>query len=380
MSDLTFWQANCHLSGEGLAREHGGDGGNWRKKRNKAMEEYPDLPWRIDQRQRKADPGLTAFLAKGRTAEEIAAQGFALDDARNVDGYDLFETRNHLQQLTYLLLPKLRKGLKLKPPIWSHRWAVDDDGTPQPYLMIQMPDTKWDKIKVVPLADIHYGAAASMTDKLREYVNWIATSPNTFCFLNGDIMENAHGDSCKGVAIYEQEVRPASQVEQMAEILAPIAHKILWAIPGNHEDRSRTRDYDPLERLCEQLHVPYSYEPIFVDLLWKGTPFSFHAQHGRAGGQTKGGKMNAAARPQEMQEFVMFTVMAHVHDGDVSRNTRICRDRVNFRLELKKQYIIICPSFFRYFGSYASKAGYKPGSYGAINIDLFANGDYHANA
>jgi hypothetical protein len=119
---------------------------------------------------------------------------------------------------------------------------------------------------------------------------------------------------------------------------------------------------------------------VFVDINWKGNVFTFHDQHGRAGGQTKGGKMNAAARPQEMQEHVMFTIMAHVHDGDVSRNTRICRNRVDFCLELKKQYIIICPSFFGYFGSYASKAGYKPGSYGSINCDLFANGDYHANS
>jgi hypothetical protein len=166
----------------------------------------------------------------------------------------------------------------------------------------------------------------------------------------------------------------------MVEILSPIAHKILWAIPGNHEDRSRTRDYDPLERLCEQLEVPYSYEPVFVDILWMGNVWSVYDQHGRSGSQTNGGKINAAARPQEMQEFVNFTIMAHVHDGKVDRNERLIRNRTDFRIEFKRQYIIICPSFFGYFGSYASKAGYKPGSYGSINFDLFANGDYHANA
>ena len=315
------------------------------------------------------------FMSKGRTIWELNDEGYNLDAP---EGYDLFETRNHNRELVYLLLPKVEKA-SIQPKTWTYRWAKDTDGTWQPYLMVQLHN-KGDKVKVVPLADVHYGSNACMVDKFREYVNYIAQNDNVFCFISGDLFENAHGDSCKGVALYDQEVRPKTQVEDMVEILSPIAHKILWAIPGNHEDRSRTRDYDPLEYLCKQLEIPYSYEPIFVDLLWKGNVFSFHDQHGRAGGQTKGGKMNAAARPQDMQEHVMFTIMAHVHDGDVSRNTRICRDRVNFRIEFRKQYIVICPSFFGYFGSYASKAGYRPGSYGSINMDLFENGDYHANA
>jgi len=371
-----YWAKYAPMSSRELEPVLGLDGGSVRRLIRKAKEEYPDLPWRT---KTETPEALIRFLSRGCTEAEIVAKGYTLSDARKVEGYDLFETRNHDRELVYLLLPKV-KDVPRKPAIWSHRWAVDTDGSPQPYLMVQMPSTKWEKIKVVPIADVHYGASASMVAKFREYVNYIATHENVFAFIGGDLFENAHGDSNKGVSIYEQDVRPASQVEQMAEMLSPIAHKILWAIPGNHEDRSRSRDYDPLERLCDKLNIPYSYEPIFVDLLWKGNVFSFHDQHGTCGGQTKGGKMNAASRPQEMQEHVMFTIMAHVHDGDVSRNTRICRDRVNFRLEFRKQYIIICPSFFGYFGSYASKAGYKPGSYGTINMDLFPNGDFHANA
>lgn len=320
------------------------------------------------------------FLSKGRTVDELQAKGYTLKDLE-VDGYDLFETRNNRYELTYLLLPKVDVELDILPKNWTYRWAVDpENGKRQPYLMIQLPDTNWDKVKVVPLADVHFGAEACLITKFREYVNWMEKHPNVYGFLSGDLFENSHGDSNKGLSHYEQSIRPKDQITQMAEILAPIAGRILWGIPGNHEDRSRTRDFDPMERLCEILHIPYSYEPVFVDVLWKGNVYSFHDQHGTAGGQTKGGKMNAAVKPQKMQEFVMFTIMAHVHDGDVSRNTRICRNRVEFYLEFKKQYIIICPSFYGYFGSYASKAGYEPGSYGAINIDLFPNGDYHANS
>lgn len=388
---VPYWlsQDFCREHGQkgaaALSREFDGSPSTWRDRRANMSRLFPALVPLKDTQGRTVgdttpDPSaMVKFLSRGRTEAEIAAKGYTLDEARSVPNCDLFETRNQYQELVYLLLPKIAT-VPLQPKIWSHRWATDTDGTPQPYLMVQMPDTAWDKVKIVPLADVHYGASAAMVTKFREYVNYVATNDNVFACICGDLLENAHGDSCKGVAVYEQDVRPASQVEEMCALLAPIAHKILLAIPGNHEDRSRIRDYDPLERICERLEIPYSYEPVDVDVCWKGTPFSFHAKHGNTSSNTKGGKMNAAARPQKFHEHVMFTLMAHVHDGDVARNTRICRDRVNFRLEFRKEYVVICPSFYGYFGSYASKAGYEPGSYGSINMDLFANGDYHANS
>ena len=366
-----MWDEHPEWSSRKWAEVTGEDSANVRAKIRRWGGRQPTDP----------NAALMKLLGKARTEAEIEAAGFTLATARKVEGYDLFETRNERFELVYLLLPKVVERIDYKRRSWAHRWAVDEAGNPQPYLMVQLPDSKWDKVKVVPLADVHFGATACMVEKLREYVAWIAENDNTFCFLNGDILENSHGDSNHGTSHYESDVRPRDQVTEVARILAPIAHKILWAHPGNHEDRSRVRDYDPLERVCELLGgIPYSYEPVYADVLWRGNVFSFHAKHGNTGSQTKGGKMNAAMRPQKFQDFTMFTVMSHVHDGDVSRNTRICRDRENFRLVFRKQYTVITPSFYAYFGSYGSKAGYEPGSYGSINMDLFPNGDYHANA
>lgn len=47
-----WWNDNCHLSGEELARKHGGDGGNWRRRIRKARRKYRELPWRDDPRQK----------------------------------------------------------------------------------------------------------------------------------------------------------------------------------------------------------------------------------------------------------------------------------------------------------------------------------------
>jgi hypothetical protein len=315
---------------------------------------------------------LIKFMSKGRTEIEMAEQGIALSDL-NVKGYELYTTRNTFGEPMHLLLPAITKT-KIKKKAWTYHWADD-----QPYIMIQLPDNGARKIKIVPIADVHYGSVAHMTEKFREYINWIAATPNVYAFIVGDLFENSHGDSNKGVSMYEQEVRPKKQIDDMVEILSPIAHKILWAIPGNHEDRSRIRDYDPLERMCEQLEIPYSFEAVYADVLWNGYVFTFHTAHGKSASMTKGGKLNSAIRPQAIQEHVMFTVSAHVHDAMVNWTTRICRDRKNVELQLKKQYVIICPSFMSYFKSYASKAGYEPGGNGVITCIIYPNGEYHAS-
>lgn len=344
----------------------------WRKK-------HAREPGRPGGKPRQRSPAeIIQYMTKGRKLDEMASKGITRESLNDIEGYDVYETRNNWQELTYLLLPVIKKR-EIKPKIWTYQWAPGGES----YLMVQFPKrgTKnWKKIKVVPLADVHFGSNAHMAEKFREYVNWIASRDDVFVVIVGDLLENAHGDSCKGIAEYEQEIRPASQVQQMADILSPIAHKILVAHPGNHEDRSRTRDYDPLERLCELLDVPYSYFPVHMDLNWNSYVFSFHIQHGRSGAQSEGGKINSALKVLHNSEHTCFVISAHVHDSKVLQKDRVVRDRVNFRLALKKQYVIICPSFLSFFSSYADKAGYEPGSTGTVNCDLYPDGDYFATA
>ena len=359
-----WWKDKLHLTGAELADEYEGAERTWRERKNRAIKgDYlSGVSFTIN------------YLSRGKTDKELDAAGIELAEVKKIPDYELFTTRNTHGEKVYLLLPEIQE-VELQPKIWTHRWQADG----QPYIWVKMPKKKWDKIKIVPLADVHYGSVAHLDTKFREYINYISENDNVFAVILGDLLENSHGDSNNGVSHYEQNVRPKSQVEQMCELLSPIAHKILWAIPGNHEDRSRTRDYDPLERICEKLEIPYNYMPVYADVMWNDYIFTFYTSHGRSGAMTKGGKMNAAIKPQHMQEHVMFTISGHVHDALMNPTIKICRDRVNFRLEQKKQYVVVCPSFMDYFTSYAPKAGYDPGSYGTINCDLYKNGDYHAS-
>jgi len=322
------------------------------------------------------------FLSQGRTYREIQGRFGVKHDfiekklEQSIQGFELYRTRNNYQEEIFVYLPDITEEITVKDKIWTYKRQSDGD----PYLWIQFPELPYKKLILVPLADIHRGALAHDKERFEEYVNWIARTNNVYAFITGDLLELAYGETLKGIAVFEQSERPIDQRLEMTRLLSKIAHKILWAIPGNHEYRSKKYDFNPLEWICDKLDIPYFDEPVYADVLWNGYVFDFFCQHGVSGSQTKGGKINAASKPLQYQEFTMFTLYSHVHDGMVNKVQRICRDRVNFKLKIKKQYVVICPSFLKYFGTYAARSGYAPGSLGAVACEIYAGGDYHASS
>jgi len=339
--------------------------------------------------------GWVAFLSKPRTHAEINRRLRRVTDREGIfniqllPGYELFEQKNDKGESIYLAA---KQGMKPPDRLW-HLWKSP---THEPYVWIQFPHTfDAERICVVPLSDVHYGARAHNLKRFKSYLDWIAANDDVYTFLNGDIIENAIDGSIGG-AVYESILTPEEQIwgtldgrePGIIELLRPIAHKILWSQPGNHEWRTwKKTNIDPLRIVSQELKIPHFSEPVYADLLAWGHRFTFYCHHGTTGSNTKGGKLNAAARPVEFQESLNFVVMGHVHDSTVNQITRIARKRnygnnglvTSFGLEERIQYVVICPSFHGYFSSYGSRAGYAPGSWGAVNCTVYKNGTYRAS-
>lgn len=333
------------------------------------------------------------FIARPRTVAEISAEFKAdgLDEAAvraliMPAGQSLFEQKDEDGRSIFMAAP-VEQPKTVKPRIWACRV----DPRREPYIWIQFPpDFKLPRLKVAGLSDVHYGAKAHNGKRFREYLKWIGANDDVYTFLNGDIIENAILDAVGGAA-YESVLTPDEQIfgspekgePGMIELLRPIAHKIWWAQPGNHEWRTWKKcNLDPLKVICTVLGIPYFSEPIFADVLAWGQRYTFYCHHGVSGSNTKGGKLNAAMRPAEFQEAVDFIIMGHVHDSmgnPVGRfeRKRIYDDKgklVDLQLEQHVQHVTICPSFHGYFESYGSRAGYAPGSWGTVVCTLNHDG------
>ncbi len=331
---------------------------------------------------------LISFLSQGRAIQEISVNfkitprktERLLQEIKVMPEYQVFRHRNHFNQQIFTCVSR-----KPEPEIKSRVWQIRRHPS-KPYLWINLPDTDFKKIKIIPLSDIHYGEKGHLTDRFRKYVRWIAKTENAFCFLNGDLIGNGLPDS-PGTVIFNQFMSPQEQIEGLIEELRPIAHKILWSLPGGHEFRTIARtSIDPSQIVCDRLGIPYFSGPVYVDISWMGYDFTFYCMHGRRTPATEGGKLNKAVFPLKRQEFVMFVICGHFHDPTTNKVIRICRERefnkageiIDFKLLEKKQYVVVCPSFFGYFGTYAEHAGYFPTSKGSVVCELYPNGDYHA--
>lgn len=83
-------------------------------------------------------------------------------------------------------------------------------------------------IELHTFADEHIGDRECDMKRLLSRIEYVKNTPNAYCILNGDLMDNATktsiGDS------YTQEFSPMEQLRRAVEIFGPIKDKILALI------------------------------------------------------------------------------------------------------------------------------------------------------
>ncbi|MCL5733789.1 MAG: metallophosphoesterase [Patescibacteria group bacterium] len=236
------------------------------------------------------------------------------------------------------------------------------------------------ELKIIPLSDIHIGAKGFKEEKFISFIKYISEEP-VLCCVNGDTVEMALPDSPSGV--FEQTMSPTEQMLYLREHLKPIEEKILWALPGNHEERPIKRsNIDPLEWVLRSLKTNvedrYSQFPISATIEYEGHKFNFFVQHGASGATTPGSKINAASKPLQFIKNAHFIIMGHVHSSDQSPQNSFNLKVEGEQMTVAKHlvYVIIAPAFYEYFNTYGAKKGYAPPSTGAVVPYLWKNGTY----
>lgn len=333
---------------------------------------------------------FVSFLQKAKTLKEIKKKfGDELAESlleEDYEGYNLFVQIDDYGDECYILLPEPRDEIQVKKREWSfYNSFIEEEGAApirQAYHLVKLPDKLFSyhedkRVDIIPLYDIHYGHYGHKYNKFIAYVEYIKNTPNVLTFLGGDLLENALDDG-RGMC-YEQEKPPQTQLSELVRILAPIAHKCLFIMPGNHEWRTYKRSgIDPSYFIAKKLDIPYFDGPVYCSIVGAGHKWKMYAFHGRSASQTKGGKLNSAGRPRRFTDFVNWYVSGHVHEPVLDNETCIVEDPVNCRLVYKTQWTVVCPSFLRYEGTYAYRSGYPPPGKGGVKLSMYANGDYIA--
>ena len=176
--------------------------------------------------------------------------------------------------------------------------------------------------KLYAIADVHLGSPQCELDEFIQFLAKIKREPDSYICIVGDLLDNGVRSPQSPTNVYEATMPPSMQVEYAAQLLAPIADKIIACVGGNHERRSRKEvDLDPLYEVMCLVRKPELYRPnmAFVRL---------HLTNGKSRQKyaimmTHGKSLAKRNKFVSIVEGIDAAIVGHTHTPDVLMPSRI---------------------------------------------------------
>ena len=230
-------------------------------------------------------------------------------------------------------------------------------------------------IKVLQLhtfADLHIGDVNCNIDDIKARIDYVAKTPNAFCVLNGDVLNNATKTSVSD--IYSETLTPMQEVLRAYEILEPIKTKILAMDTGNHEIRTYKKEGIDLSYiLARELGIEdrFSMEGVLLFLTFgescrrkaegRKITYSMYMTHGGAGGGRKEGAK--AIRLADMASIVDADIYLHSHSHlPFIMKQGFYRTNLAQRSTTFVEKLFVNSSASLSYGGYGQAQEYKPAS------------------
>lgn len=234
-------------------------------------------------------------------------------------------------------------------------------------------------VELHTFADEHLGDMCCDVKRLLQRIEYVKNTPNAYCILNGDIIDNATKTSIGD--IYAQALNPMEQLARAVEIFEPLAKegKILCITHGNHENRTYKNEGINLSYLlAKQLGLEDRYTPtsavLFIRLgeetrgrkesksngKVRKICYTGYVLHGSGGGRKEGGKVNRLA---DMASIIDTDFYIHSHT-----HLPIIMKQAFFRIDLRNSTVAIVDKLFvntasnLNYGGYGEYGEFKPNS------------------
>ena len=225
-------------------------------------------------------------------------------------------------------------------------------------------------IELHTFADEHIGDEHSDIKRVMQRIEYVRDTPNAYCILNGDIMDNATKTSIGDT--YTQVFNPMEQLKKAVELFTPIKDKILCITHGNHENRTYKKEGINLSRLiADQLGLADRYTPTSAALFIRFGPggasthyrkvsYTGYVLHGSGGGRKEGAK---AIRLADMASIIDcdFYIHSHTHLPMVMKQAYHRIDTANSAVALADKLFVNTAANLTY-GGYGEAQEFKPSS------------------
>jgi predicted phosphodiesterase len=270
--------------------------------------------------------------------------------------------------------------------------------------------SRGDRINLWNFADLHYGNRGCAYDRLIKDRDHILADENSFWVGGGDYADYiGMGDKrfdprvLEGIGVADLDQLGHIQTQHIRDLFAPIKHKCLGLLFGNHEAKyMRTFQQFSLHQwLCTELGVPNLGYSALLDIVFtRGqceTPrlsrkpsgkttsrtFRLYIHHGAGGAQTPGGKMNRLLK--FMSDFhADIYMIGHVHDVIAKRRVTLAANSTCNEIIERQSIGIVTGSYLRTYTQdvtgYGEEKGYSPVPLGATYVEIHpATGELRAS-
>lgn len=233
------------------------------------------------------------------------------------------------------------------------------------------------QIELHTFADEHIGDQHSDVKRVLQRIEYVKNTPNAYCILNGDIIDNATKTSIGDT--YTQVFNPMEQLERAVEIFAPIKDKILCITHGNHENRTYKKEGINLSRLlAAQLGLAERYTATSAVLFirfganssglketngsgkLRKICYTVYVLHGSGGGRKEGAKAIRLADLACIVDTDIY-IHSHTHLPMIMKQGFYRIDKYNSMVALIDKLFVNTASNLDY-GGYGEAQAFKPSS------------------
>jgi len=228
--------------------------------------------------------------------------------------------------------------------------------------------TDAEKIRVIPVGDIHVGAPENLCDwpKLIGTLKYIEDTPDTYMIGMGD-----YGDFAtkmgRGPNVYQQTLNPQQQYEAILNAFKPLASKgkILSVIEGNHDSWvSSLVGINIVRNLARELNTTHLASGASIYIYVNDKRYVFNVRHGVGSAKEPHTKLQSLYK-QTRNLFADVFLCGHMHSLQISKSSYVLEGIEH------KTYRVLTGSFLKWNQSYAMEFGMVPEPTGVAKISLF---------
>lgn len=117
---------------------------------------------------------------------------------------------------------------------------------PKLFLVTDFPE-HLTEVKIRPVGDIHFGNPLQNEKIIEELVYELKHDETQYWINAGDMLEN-NGKEQSHDGVWHDTMTPEQQLEKYIETFTPVKHKLLCAIGGNHDNRTKNKSQIDLMR------------------------------------------------------------------------------------------------------------------------------------